>query len=664
GGTVPKAERQRTRQATTMRRLVLQDLCEAARKAARVGKHAEAEDYVLQALALDGSSPHLWALLSEVAREPEVARIAVRQVEMLERAGSSSFPHSLGSAAQCLRRTAGAASSLWRIRAVAAFLLVLVVLALWGMGRAYARRYEGRFYPGVSIAGLDVGGLSEVEAAFLLQAQAQRIGETPIDLVWGGGSVRVTAWEAGLDLDLPGTLDAAIQIGRGSGIWQGWAGPVQLGLWGKEVPLSGGVDPERLRRTLDKVSRAVERPALPPAFAWDGRDWNVFPGQDGRRLERGETERALRETLLSLVTSHRSGVVAVRTAVVTDAVALAPGEIASLMDQLRGASEPLLLRCGEFTRTVGPAEFAGWFSLSRGPQGVRLQLDAAAVREFVECLAQEVDRAPQDGRLVIEGNRAVEFRLAEHGRALDVPAAEALLRETWDRRLGGEAVDTVELPVRVIPGRPDALQLQLGILEAIGQGSSSFVGSSPERANNIWVGGRELNGRLIAPGELFSLNDALAPISWEKGYQVAPIISEGVLVLGLGGGLCQVSTTVYRAALFTGLEIVERHPHQWRIPYYEQDAPPGFDATIIQGGPDLKFRNNTGHYLLLEVVTDLEQARQTVRFYGTSPGWRVTVEQPEILTDGLVVSYRRRVERAGELLSDETFYSFYTYHEW
>lgn len=465
-------------------------------------------------------------------------------------------------------------------------------------------------------------------------------------------------------LDAMRSLEEAMAVGRRGGVWQTWIEPVQVGLWGKDVPLVVRVDPARVDRALDTVAAAVERPAIPPAVAWDGKRWSVYPGQDGYHVARDRTRPVLEAVLRSAAHSGGNETLTVPVAVVTETAALTPGEIALVLQQLERVGQPLLVRAGEFTRTLGPPELAHWVALARTPQGVTLRVDPAALRETVQRLAAEVDRPAQDGRLVVEGDRAVEFHLPEDGRELERAGAQVLLLEAWERRLRGEAVDALELPIRILPGRPDPLQLELGIVEEIGSGSSSFAGSSPERANNICVGGQDLNGRLIPPGEVFSLNDALAPISWEKGYQVAPIISEGVLVLGLGGGLCQVSTTVYRAALFSGLEIVERHAHQWRIPYYEQDAPPGFDATIMQGGPDLKIRNNTGHYLLLQVETDLEQARQTARFFGTSPGWKVVVGEPDISADGLTVAYRRTVERAGEVLSEETFYSFYAYHEW
>jgi len=646
-----------------MTALAVAELAESARRAARAGRCEEAEAYLWHAIVLDERAPDLWRILGEVTRDREVVRISKEREQLLraERRNDAPSP-----AARIVPLAPGVReqSLLWRARLLAASLWLLVLLALWALGQGYARRYEGRFYPGVSIDGLDVGGWSPEQAERLFQARVQELLRTPLELRWGESRVVLSAAEAGLVIDLAQTFREALAQGREGGVWRRWLEPVRCGLWGHEVPLAARVDSVRLQGALDVLARQVERPGVAPAFAWDGARWTILPGQHGRRLDRNETGHRLEALLLSLARSHPAGALVVPVAAVTQSVALTPAEVASLGEQLELLGRPLFVRCGEVSRTVEPEVVGSWVRLVRDPSGAKLEVDPVAIQRFVEQVAAEVDRPARDGRLVVEGNRAVEFRLAQNGRALDRTGAEEILRETCARRLRGEPVDVVDLPVHVRAGHPDPLQLELGILERIGEGFSSFAGSSPERANNIWVGGRELNGRLIAPGEIFSLNGALAPISWEKGYRVAPIISEGVLVLGLGGGLCQVSTTVYRAALFSGLEIVERHPHQWRIPYYEQDSPPGFDATILQGGPDLKFRNNTEHYLLMEVETDLEEARQTVRFYGTSPGWKVTVGEPEISADGLTVVYRRTVEREGIVLSEETYYSFYAYHEW
>jgi vancomycin resistance protein YoaR len=119
-----------------------------------------------------------------------------------------------------------------------------------------------------------------------------------------------------------------------------------------------------------------------------------------------------------------------------------------------------------------------------------------------------------------------------------------------------------------------------------------------------------------------------------------------------------VATTLFRAALNTGLEIVDRTPHLWRLDWYEQDSPPGFDATIMIGGPDFKLRNNTGHHILIQTETSAERAWQVVRIYGTSPGWKVTIG--DLVDGGSDVSLHRIVTTDdGQVLIDETIYSHY-----
>ncbi|MDP9312436.1 MAG: VanW family protein, partial [Chloroflexota bacterium] len=198
---------------------------------------------------------------------------------------------------------------------------------------------------------------------------------------------------------------------------------------------------------------------------------------------------------------------------------------------------------------------------------------------------------------------------------------------------------------------------QLGLIAELGRGESQFVTySSPERDANVQAGGNEIDGVLIPPGAIFSFTQTIGDITWAEGYRWGEMIEAGTVVPSLGGGICQVSTTVFRAAFWSGLEIVERHNHTWRLPWYEVDAPPGMDATIALGGPDLKVRNNTGHYIMLKVETDLQQKRQTVIVYGTPDGRQVSMQA---LAGGNIGVQRHVIQSDGQVAA-ETYVSYYT----
>lgn len=166
----------------------------------------------------------------------------------------------------------------------------------------------------------------------------------------------------------------------------------------------------------------------------------------------------------------------------------------------------------------------------------------------------------------------------------------------------------------------------------IASGSSLFEGSIPSRVYNIGLAASRLNGVLIPPGSVFSFDQSVGDISALSGYQQAYVIQNGHTVLGDGGGVCQVSTTMFRAALNAGLPIVERHAHAYRVHYYEEDMPVGFDAAIYSPTVDLKFQNDTQHYILIQSVFDAANEHLTFNLYGTSDGRTVSMTQPVILS--------------------------------
>lgn len=185
---------------------------------------------------------------------------------------------------------------------------------------------------------------------------------------------------------------------------------------------------------------------------------------------------------------------------------------------------------------------------------------------------------------------------------------------------------------------------EFGIVEKIGEGRSDFTGSSAEREFNVGHAAARFHGVLIPPGEVFSFNKHVGDISRRTGFKTAYVISQGRTVLGDGGGVCQDSTTMFRAALNTGLPIIERTAHAYRVSYYENDKKPGFDATIYSPTVDLKFLNDTEAYILIQSKIDHEANTLVFEFYGKKDGR--TVE----LSDATVYDYRP----APEPLYEET----------
>lgn len=160
----------------------------------------------------------------------------------------------------------------------------------------------------------------------------------------------------------------------------------------------------------------------------------------------------------------------------------------------------------------------------------------------------------------------------------------------------------------------------LGIKELIGFGDSYYAHSIPNRIWNVALTAKKINYTLIPPGKEFSFNKNLGEVSRATGYRPAYVISGGKTVLGDGGGVCQVSTTVFRAALSAGLDITKRKAHAYRVSYYELNKKPGIDATVYSGDVDLRFINDTPGYILMTTYANSDDLYMNVQFYGTNDG--------------------------------------------
>ncbi len=243
------------------------------------------------------------------------------------------------------------------------------------------------------------------------------------------------------------------------------------------------------------------------------------------------------------------------------------------------------------------------------------------------------------------------------------------------------------IPVTITEAKIKAGDLNnLGIKTLVGVGTSKFAHSIPNRIHNLTLASSRLNGALVAPGETFSLGQTIGEVSRATGYREAYVISQGRTVLGDGGGVCQVSTTLFRAVLNAGLPVVERKAHAYRVGYYEQDMGPGYDATVFFPNTDFKFINDTSAYLLIQTKVDPKTLSMRYEIYGTSDGRTATISKPRISSQtppkptvyqddptlpagtlkqvdwsapGARTSFDYKVTRNGEVLQDRTFTSIY-----
>ncbi|HPD08010.1 MAG TPA: VanW family protein [Patescibacteria group bacterium] len=282
---------------------------------------------------------------------------------------------------------------------------------------------------------------------------------------------------------------------------------------------------------------------------------------------------------------------------------------------------PITLQLATTTWTINRNTLAKWLTLELVDNQITASISSSSVKDYLTKLAPEINQEPQGGQFKRNGNRLEQFKPGKNGRELNIEVSTNAIIQALK-----QGINNIELTVNDIPSPlSDTDPASLGIIEIIGIGTSDFSGSPPNRIHNIKVGTAKVSGQLVAPGEEFSLVKALGEVSAATGYKPELVIKENKTVPEYGGGLCQVATTIFRAALASGLPITERQNHSYRVSYYE---PAGTDATVYSPKPDLRFINDTGHYILL--LGEVSGHTLSFTVWGTKDGRKIIQTKPVI----------------------------------
>lgn len=258
---------------------------------------------------------------------------------------------------------------------------------------------------------------------------------------------------------------------------------------------------------------------------------------------------------------------------------------------------------------------------------IALGLDQQLSKKL-DAIAEEINIKPRNAKFVMENDKVIEFQISNEGQELN--KEETIKKvEQFVFNPSDEESDATEIELvvgEITPLVTTESVNTMGIKEIVSVGESNFAWSPTNRRHNIAVGSKKIHGLIIAPDEIFSLNAAIGKVNAETGFLPELVIKGNRTIPEYGGGLCQIATTMFRAALSAGLEILERQNHSYRVSYYE--PPVGTDATIYNPAPDLKFKNNTGHSLLIQTEINGDDLKYTL--WGTNDGREVVMSTPVI----------------------------------
>ncbi|MDX6688883.1 MAG: hypothetical protein QOG15_340 [Solirubrobacteraceae bacterium] len=485
--------------------------------------------------------------------------------------------------------------------------------------------HSGKVLPGVRVADVSLGGLDAAAAKRRLRPVLRD--RAPVRLVAQGRTIAVEPGRAGWVADVDATVTRALDAGRSGplgGLWSTFSGLVRA----REVAPSVTVDDRLVRRAAAAAADRVESRAFAGALVIAPGSLVVTtrPPRAGREVDRAELAQRLGEELRRN-TGRPVDVPLRRTQVVGRAKVRAVGAAADdyLQAALRltGAGSPIV---------IFPAQIAPVLALESidGGRDARLGADPGPLAALVARVAEQRDRPAREPRLdaparpvtfdakdsVSWRSRAANVRVVAPGHDGRSVRSDALAAAIARAIRAGR--HTVRVPMRTLT--PSATERSVrGVRSLIGTFTTHYVPGQP-RVTNIRLIARAVDGTVIAPGGRFSLNGVAGQRTSEDGYVEAPFIADGELKQTVGGGVSQVSTTIYNAAYFAGLRLDSHTPHSFFIDRY----PAGRESTLNYPDIDLLWTNDTDTPVLVRTATD--DTSVTVSLYGDNGGRHVRAQ--------------------------------------
>lgn len=536
---------------------------------------------------------------------------------------------------------------------------------------AYHLIFMGRIYPGVKVADISLSGKKTDEAAKVLESQ------TPPKVLLTSENPKIELPLVALDTKYnpQKSANAAFLVGRTGNLKQKIRDKVNTLTHKINLPFVFNINQEALDKALELAQDSINVPPTEPSVFIEKNIVNVNIGKDGIEVEKEE----LSKRIIHALAYNQAGNITIPTKVTKSHLSNQEVEvIKARAEKLVGKS---LSASVEYQTFTYPAQE---LVALLAPEGTKEE----KTNSVVDDISKAVNRPPQDARLVFEGGKVKEFAPGKDGLETNKKELKTKIEAAIENLIVTDEKHTV-VEILVTQTKPQIATgdvNNLGIKELIGRGTSRFAGSIPSRVHNIELAASRINGLLIKPQETFSFNAALGEASASTGFQQAYVIQSGRTVLGDGGGICQVSTTLFRAGLNAGLPITERRAHSYRVGYYEQDSKPGIDATVYNPTADLKIKNDTPGHILIQAIFNRKNQSLVFELYGTSDGRVATITTPRVwdinpappplyqedptlpagttkqvdwAAVGSKSAFDYKVTRNGEVLQKRTFYSSY-----
>ncbi len=520
---------------------------------------------------------------------------------------------------------------------ISSSILLLLIAFLAVNYLIWQNSYRGRFYPGTSIGSLALSGKTRDEAKKELEERFQSINKAGLSFQYNKQSEKLDLDIASFDSDLSrptlifnaeGTLNAIFNQADNDSFFHYLRSFFYSKARKTFIPFYS-LDEDSVKSFLNDNFGELNIAPTNAYFSLTRSDPGIEISSNqespGKNIDYARVFSDIRNSLTRL----ESPVIAIKTISLYPEIKQA--DLAGLADEAKkiigrgeltiSFNEPDAASSTTKYWKIGPDTIANWISVAKDQSATTISLDQEKIKEYLKSeIAPEIDEAIVLPRFEIKDGRVSSWQSGRNGKEVDL---EATAQTIAANLLNGQ--NEAVLITKEISGQDIKLSNDLQIKELLGTGHSNFSGSPANRRKNIKTGADALHGILIKPDEEFSLIKTLGAIDASTGYLPELVIKGNKTVPEYGGGLCQIGTTVFRAALSTGLPITMRQNHSYRVSYYE---PAGTDATIYDPKPDLRFINDTGNYILIQAR--IENNDLYFDFWGTKDGRIATTTYPTI----------------------------------
>jgi vancomycin resistance protein YoaR len=559
-------------------------------------------------------------------------------------------------------------SSAIKKAALGGAILVALVLALL---LAFRIAYWNRILPGVKIGSLYLGGLTKSEAKALIDQQVEAAKRQTIAIQAGTQTVDANTSDLVSSYDTDSAAEYAYSIGRSGLPWhQLREQAVSLVGWHGSIHVPVALQPDAAAELASKLANSANTPVQNAQFD-SSAGFAIKAGQPGDRVQPAMLYSELKSQIGSFGTPRlTTPTYQIAPPLTVDTLALHKDFIKKV------AANPINLTADGKNWQVTSDQLLGWLVIdtnikplaktaltgyySLPPQINGPQFNEHAIREYIQNLAGSIDQEPVDAQLSWNGSSVVVTKASANGRKLDTTTSANQLIAALNTG------NNQSIPLVVAIQKPEVREdnlAQLGIKELVSEGISYFPHSSAARMQNVRVGASKFQNVLVKPNSVFSFDDIMGYVGAETGYAPSKVILGDHQEFQYGGGMCQVSSTAFRAALNGGYPILQRTNHAFAVDYYTQPyGVPGVDATVYAPEVDMKFRNDTPHYILIQ--TTMVGTTLKFDFYSTKTKSGV-VRGPYFISGSLdpnipsqTVFYRDVVVN-GQVAKTDTFNTYY-----